>query len=134
MIRNVGAVLAGLTVGSIVNMGVVVLNATVLFPVPPDLDLQDPVQLQAWVAAAPITSLSVVILAHLAQAGIGGWVAARLGGSHPVPLALIVGGLSALGGIANLVNLSAPTWMWIELPLYFVVSGAAGWLVAHRRS
>lgn len=47
MLRNVGAVLAGLVVGVIVNMSLIMLNGMVLFPMPEGMDMNDPEQMNA---------------------------------------------------------------------------------------
>lgn len=133
MIRNIGAVIAGMVVGGVVNMAVVMVNAFVLFPMPPGTSFEDPEQMAAYIAGLPVIAWLIAILAHLLQAFVGGWVAARLGGSYPMVLALIVGGLSLLGGILNLIDLSAPIWMWAELPLYLGVAAVAGQIELARR-
>ena len=61
-------------------------------------------------------------------------VAARLGVSRPVLLAMIVGALSLAGGIANAVMLSPPAWTLIEMPLYLVVAWLAGKQVEKSRA
>jgi hypothetical protein len=133
MLRNVGAVLAGLVVGGVLNMLVLQVNTAILFPAPPGTDLADPAALGAYMATLPVTAFLVVVLAHQLQAFVGGWVAARLG-TAPVALALVVGALSALGGLGTLLLIPAPAWMWLELPLYFVVAWAAGALEVRRRA
>jgi hypothetical protein len=133
MLRNVGAVLAGLVVGMVVNMVVVQVNTAVLFPAPAGTDLNDPAQLSAFLATLPVGAWLVVVLAHLLQAFVGGLVAARLG-TAPIAVALVVGALSALGGLAALVMIAAPAWMWLELPLYFAAAWAAGALEVRRRA
>ncbi len=90
--------------------------------------------MKAFVAGLPVAALLFVIVAHLSQAFVGGWVAARLGRSHPMRLALIVGGLTLLGGVFNAINISAPAWMWIEMPLYLVVAAGAGRAEVRRRT
>ena len=72
--------------------------------------------------------------AHLGQAFVGGWVAARLGASRWMMLAMIVGVLSLAGGIANALMLSAPVWTWIEMPFYPVVAWLAGRMELARRA
>jgi hypothetical protein len=134
MIRNVGAVLAGLIVGSAVNMAFILLNTMVLFPMPAGTSMNDPAQMQAYIAGLPAAAFLVVIVAHLGQSFVGGWVAARLGGSRPVPLALIIGVLSLVGGVINLLSLHGPLWMWVEVPLYLVVAWLAGGLEQRRRA
>lgn len=134
MLRNVAAVLLGLFFGSLVNMALIVLNMGVLFPAPPDLDMNDPAQMGAYLSGLPAAAFLVVIAAHLGQAFVGGWVAARFGSSRPMLLALLVGALTMLGGVVNLVSLPAPAWMWVEVPLYLLVAAAAGRLETARRA
>ena len=133
MLRNVGAVLVGLVIGAILNMALVQLNL-VLFPFPTDVDLGSPEELAAAIRSMPPAAWILVFAAHLGQAFVGGWVAARLGASHPVALALVVGVVTMGGGIANAISLSLPAWTWVEMPLYLVVAFAAGRLEARRRA
>lgn len=132
MLRNVGAVLAGLIVGSILNMALIFANMAV-FPPPDGADLNDPTQLAAFLASAPPTVYILPILAHLTQALVGGALAARLGAAQPVTLASIVGGLTALGTLINLVLLSPPLWTWGELLLYPPVIRVASVWAARQR-
>ncbi len=73
MIRNILAVIAGLIVGMVVNMALVTLNAYVLFPMPPGTNMQDPEQLNAYMATLPTAAFFVVLAAHLGQSFVGGW-------------------------------------------------------------
>jgi hypothetical protein len=134
MIRNILAVVAGLAVGMAFNMAIIMANAYVLFPMPAGMDMADPEQMNAYVATLPFAAFLVVLVAHLGQSFFGGWTAARLAGSQPLPLAMIVGVLSLLGGIMNMMTIHGPTWMYIELPLYLAVAWAAGKLELRRRA
>ncbi len=133
IVRNIGAVILGLFVGSLANMGVIMLS-TKIWPMPEGLDMYDTQQMAAYVATLPAAAWGFAMAAHLSQAFVGGWVAARLGASHPMRLALIVAVLTLLGGVMNAINLSPPAWMWIEMPLYLVVGAAAGHLEVKRRA
>lgn len=132
MLRNLAAVLAGLVVGSAVNMALITLNMFVLFPAPAGFDMGDPVAMNAYVAGLPASAFLVVMAAHLGQALVGGWVAARLG-SRPVRLAMIVGVATLVGGAVNLMTIRGPDWMFIELPLYPLLALLAGRSVQARR-
>lgn len=134
MLRNIGAVLAGMVAGSLVNMALILLNSFVLFPMPPGTHFNTPEQVSAYLATLPAVAFVVVMLAHLGQSFVGGWVAARLGGSQPMMLALIVGAFSLLGGILNMMSIRGPAWTYIELPLYLVVAWAAGRIEQNRRA
>lgn len=132
MVRNIGAVLAGFFVGSLANMAIIMINFS-MFSGPEGLDMNDPEQMKVYLATLPVAAFLVAIVAHLAQAGLGGWLAARLGATRPVLLAMIVGGLTMVGGIVNMINIDGPAWMWVEMPLYLLVAWGAGTLEASRR-
>ena len=132
MLRNIAAVIAGLVVGMLVNMALVLLN-TVIFPLPDGVTMADSEALGAAVRDMPAVAWILVFAAHLGQAFVGGWVAARLGASRPLLLAMVVGVISLLGGIMNAVQLQTPAWTWIEMPLYLIVAWFAGSLVAKSR-
>ena len=86
-LRNIGAVVLGLFAGMAVNMGFIMLNSYMLFPMPEGIDMNDPEQMNAYVATLPTAAFLVVLLAHLGQSFVGGWVAARVGASRPMLLA-----------------------------------------------
>jgi hypothetical protein len=67
MLRNIGAVIAGMVVGMALNMALIQLNSLVLFPMPPGTDMNNPEQLNAYIASLPLTAFIVVVLAHLGQ-------------------------------------------------------------------
>jgi len=132
--RNVLGVIAGLAVGMSVNMALIMLNSRVLHPTPEGMDMMDPEQMNAYVASLPASAFIIVIAAHLGQAFVGGWVAAKVGSSRPVTLAMIIGVLSLIGGIMNMMSITeAPDWLVIELPLYLIVAWVAGRSVARSR-
>lgn len=132
--KNVIAVVVGLIAGMAVNMALVLLNTAVLHPAPEGLDMMDPEAMNEYIATLPTSAFLVVLAAHLGQAFVGGWVAAKLGASRPILLAMIVGVFSLVGGVMNLMSLTeSPTWMWIEVPLYLVVAWFAGRMVEKGR-
>ena len=131
MLRNVAAVVAGLVAGMVFNMALIQLN-TVFFPLPEGTTMADTPQMREAIKAMPGAAWILVMIAHLGQAFVGGWVAARLGASHRMALALVVGVLSLAGGVANAVMLDTPAWTWIEMPLYLVAAWFGGRLVESR--
>jgi hypothetical protein len=132
MLRNILAVIVGIIVGMALNMALIQLNSLVLFPIPPGTDMNNPEQLNAYIASLPATAFIVVVLAHLGQSFVGASVAARLGASHPMRLAMIVGTVALIGGLMAMSMVDGPDWMVIELPLYLLVAWAAGRLVVSR--
>jgi len=132
MIKNIFAVIIGLVVGMTVNMSLVMLNAYALFPMPEGTDMNNPEQMNAYVATLPTVAFSVVVAGHLGQSFVGGWVAARFASSRPMLLAMIVGVASLAGGIMSMMSIKGPAWFVIELPLYLVVAWLAGRMAANR--
>jgi len=144
MLRNLGAVFAGMIVGMALNMAIIMLNL-IFFPMPEGLSMEDREGFSAWAATLPDSAFILPMVAHLAQAFGGGWLAARLGASSPKPdrhplregplgLAMIVGVLSLVGGIMNALSMEIPSWMWIEMPFYLVLAWAAGNIEVKRRA
>lgn len=117
MIRNVLATVAGLVVGMCLNMALAMLNSYVLFPMPAGVTFEDAPGFAAYVASLPPVAFLVVIAAHVGQAALGAWVAARLAARRPLIPALVIGALTAVACVMNLLQLPGPAWMSIEVPL-----------------
>jgi hypothetical protein len=133
MFRNVIAVIIGIITGMALNMGILQVSY-LAYPIPEGLYINDPAQFQDYLDTLPATAFLVAMLAHLAQSFGGGWVAARLGSSRPMLLAMIVGALSLAGGVTMMTMVKGPAWMAIELPLYLVVAWIAGRMEQKRRA
>ena len=137
MIRNVVAVVVGLVAGMAVNMALVTLDVA-LYPMPEGVDFSDAEGVAAYMGTLPLAALLIVLAAHLSQAFVGAWVAARISSNQPmsVPMnvAMIVAGLTLFGGIVNMKSISMPTWMMVEFLLYMPLAYAAGRMEINRRS
>ena len=86
----------------------------------------DPAQSEAlaeWIATLPGQAFILVFVAHVLQAGLGAFVAAAMAKSRTP--AVVVIGLSVLGGVVNFINLweVTPLWMLLEFPVYFLLGG-----------
>ena len=132
IVRSILATIAGLVAGNLANMAIIQIN-TVLHPMPEGIDTSDMVKFGEYVAGLPMSALLTVTVAHLSQAFVGGWLAARLAASRPMLLAMIIAGLTMVGGIAMMMMVPHPAWMWIEVPLYFVVAWVAANVAVGRR-
>lgn len=134
MIRNALSLIAGYVLGSSLNMAITQFNMHILYPMPEGMSMSDPDQFNTYISNLPFVAFLVVILAHLSQAFIGGLVAARFGHSHPMRLAMAIGVLSLVGGIAAMAMIEGPAWLIVELPLYIAVAWVAGRLEEARRA
>lgn len=133
MIRNICAVLVGLIAGMALNMAIIMLD-TLLYPMPEGVSFEDKEGMAAYIESLPVIALLIVMLAHLGQAFVGGWIAAIISRNSSMVVAMIVGVLTLLGGLYNMSTLPLPAWMWIEVPLYLVAAWAAARLVLARRT
>ena len=133
MIRNTLAVIIGLAVGMIFNTGMVLLN-TELHPMPDGVDFNDAEGMSAYIAALPSMGWLLIVVAHVGQAFIGGLLAAAIGQSASMVVAMIVGVISMLLGIANLMSMPLPAWVWIEMPLYLLAAWFAARIVLAWRA
>ncbi|MBL6998151.1 MAG: hypothetical protein ISR75_06920 [Phycisphaerales bacterium] len=127
------AVIVGLIVGSAVNWGIGSLNV-VFFPMPEGVPWQDTDAIIAWIKTLPQQAFILVLLAHLSQSFVGGFVAALIAKQNMMCVALVVGAISMLAGIANMLMIHAPAWLWIEMPLYLVTAYFGAKIVMNMRS
>jgi hypothetical protein len=108
-IRNILAIVAGLVVGSIVNMGLITMSGHVIAP-PAGADVTTVEGLKASIHLFEPKHFIFPFLAHALGTFVGAAVAAFLGASRNVRLAMAVGALFFAGGAANVAMLPAPVW------------------------
>ena len=108
-IRTILAVLAGLAVGSVVNMGLVLLSPMVI-PPPPGVDVTDMESLAASMHLFQARHFVFPFLAHAGGTLVAAYLAVRIASGHRLKISMLVGSLFLLGGISNAVLLPAPGW------------------------
>ncbi len=118
------AAVVGLFVGMSMNWLLAVNINTSIWPLPEGIDPMDPASSEAfaeWIATLPGQAFILVFVAHVLQAGLGAFVAAAMSKSRTP--AVVVIGLSVLGGVVNFNNLweVIPLWMLLEFPVYFLL-------------
>ena len=109
MIRNILAVIAGLVVGSVVNMMLIKLGHMVV-ALPPGADVST---MEGVKAAMPMFGPEQFIFPFLAHAGgtlVGALIATMIASSHKFVIAMITGAFFLIGGIAAVIMLPAPLW------------------------
>ncbi len=110
IIRNSLAVLAGLVVGSIVNMALIYLGSALL-PPPPGVDVNDVASINAHIGEYSALQLLAPFVAHALGTLAGAFLTARMAASHPTVLALVIGAFFLLGGIMAVRMIpAAPVW------------------------
>lgn len=108
-IKNIVAVLIGIVLGSVVNMGLITASGHLIAP-PPGVNLADMDSLKASMHLFEPKHFLMPFLAHAVGSLAGAFGAAKLAANRSPLLALIVGGFFLLGGIASSFMLPAPAW------------------------
>ncbi|HAD12507.1 MAG TPA: hypothetical protein DCF33_08715 [Saprospirales bacterium] len=109
IIRNILAVIAGIIVGSIVNMGLIMISGSVI-PPPEGGDVTTPEGLKATMHLFQPKHFIFPFLAHALGTLAGAFLAAKLAANNHMKFALVIGGFFLLGGIASVFMLSGPMW------------------------
>jgi hypothetical protein len=124
-LRAILAVLLGLVIGSIVNMGLIMVSGRVI-PPPPGADLTTMEGLKASLHLFEARHFVFPFLAHALGALAGAFVAALLCPGRAAASAYAVGLFFLLGGIANVFMLPSPVWFSVvDLLLAYL---PAAWL------
>jgi hypothetical protein len=109
IVKNILVVIAGLIVGSVVNMSIIIGGSSVI-SLPEGVDPTNLESLKNGIHLFEPKHFLAPFLAHAIGTFIGAFVAARFGATKKMILALIVGGFFLLGGISNSVTIPAPMW------------------------
>lgn len=127
IVQCVLGVLAGLVVMYIVIAGIE-YGSHLLYPPPQGLDPKDTANLAAILAAAPFAALAMLVLAWVAGAFAGGWVAAKISRAWPRTAAVVVALFVLLGVIGMILIVpNHPTWvaiLGVVLPVPMALLGA----------
>lgn len=132
ILRNILAVIAGWVVGSIVNMILVIVGG-MLVPPPAGVNPMDPESIRASAHLFEAKHFVFPFLAHASGALAGALVASLIGVSKRVILALIIGVLNLVGGVAAALMIPAPAWfIAADLLIAYIPMAMLGWKLSGR--
>lgn len=130
--RNVAAVLLGLIIGSIVNMGIVILGPSVI-PPPAGVDVTNAESIASSMHLFEAKHFLAPFLAHALGTLVGAMIAWFIAVDKKDLAAWIVGGLFLAGGIYASTVIPAPTWfMAADVLLAYVPMAWLGMKLAAR--
>jgi hypothetical protein len=109
VLRNILAVLTGIVIGSIVNMGIITVSSSII-PPPHGADVTTMEGLKASIHIFEPKHFLMPFLAHAIGTLAGAFLAALIGTKQKMRCALIVGVFFLIGGIANIFMLPSPLW------------------------
>ena len=125
-LRNVLAGIAGAILGSLVNGFLIEISGKVI-PPPDGADVTTLEGLKASIHLFEPKHFVFPFLAHALGTLTGAFVAAKLAATHKMRIALGIGVLFLLGGIANCFMLPAPVWfMAVDVIVAYIPMGYLG--------
>lgn len=109
MIRNILAVIAGIVIGSIVNMTLINVGHAVV-GLPPGADVSTMEGVRAAMQQFTPVHFVVPFVAHAGGTLVGTFIAALIAASHKMKIAIGIGIFFLLGGVAAGIYLGSPMW------------------------
>ncbi len=134
IIRNILAIVLGVVIGGVVNMGLIVLGP-MLIPAPPGVEVTSTESLAASIHLFEPKHFLFPFLAHALGTLVGALIAYLVAASHKFTFAIVVGVFFLFGGITNAFLIPAPTWfIIIDLVAAYVPMAVLAILIARRIS
>lgn len=109
ILRNILAVIAGVVVGSVVNMSIITVGPMVI-PAPEGVDMSDMDKFAENLRLLEPANFMAPWLAHALGTLVGACISAKLATSHKMMFALGIGVFFLLGGITMVSMYGGPLW------------------------
>ena len=109
ILRNVLAIITGVIVGSVVNMGIINISGSII-PPPEGSDLTTMEGLKAAMHLFEPQHFIFPFLAHALGTFVGAFLAALIAATHKMKFAFAIGFFFLIGGIYMVVLLPSPLW------------------------
>lgn len=109
IIKNSLAVILGIVIGSIINMGIIMISGSII-PPPEGADITTMEGLKQSLHLFQPKHFIFPFLAHALGTLIGAIITVLVATTHKLKLALVIGFVFLIGGIINTYLLPSPTW------------------------
>jgi len=111
-IKNILSVIAGLVIGSIVNMGLITISGSII-PLPEGVDNTTIEGLKESMHLFQAKHFIFPFLAHALGTLVGAYLAAKIAATKKITFAMIIGFFFLAGGIFSVTMLPSPSWFSI---------------------
>jgi len=134
IIRNILAVIAGVILGMMVNMGLVMLGPMII-PPPEGVNMTNMESINASIHLLQPKHYIFPFLAHSLGTLVGAFLAAKLAATHKMKFAIGIGAFFLLGGAAAAMQLAkSPLWFKIlDLGIAYLPMGWLGGRLASSK-
>ena len=133
ILKNILAIIAGIIIGSVVNMGIIMISGSII-PPPNGADVTTSEGLKASMHLFQPKHFVLPFLAHSLGTFSGALIAAIIAANHKMKFALGIGVFFLAGGIASVFMLPSPTWFTVLdlLGAYLPLAYFAGKLIVKK--
>lgn len=133
IVKNILAVIAGLILGSIVNMGIIILSGSII-PPPEGADNTTMEGLKATMHLFEPKHFIMPFLAHALGTLVGAFAAAKIAANRKMLFALLIGAFFFVGGAISASSLGGPIWFnALDLIVAYFPMAYLGWKLADSR-
>jgi hypothetical protein len=130
ILKNILAVIAGIMVGSVVNMAIITVGP-ILIPPPEGVDMSDMGNFAENLNLLEPANFIAPWVAHAVGTLAGAFIAARLAASHKMRFALGIGVFFLMGGIMMVSMFGGPVWFAVlDLVAAYLPMGFLGGMLA----
>ncbi|MDO6472263.1 hypothetical protein [Maribacter sp. 1_MG-2023] len=134
VLKNILAVVAGIVVGSIVNMGIIMVSGSII-PPPEGGDITTMEGLKASMHLFEPKHFIFPFLAHALGTLVGAVIATKIAATRKMTMALLVGLFFLIGGTANIAMLGGPMWFTaLDIIVAYMPMGYLGYMLAKKNS
>ncbi|SKB48009.1 hypothetical protein [Maribacter arcticus] len=130
--KNVLAVVAGIIIGSIVNMGIIMISGSII-PPPEGGDITTMEGLKSTMHLFEPKHFLFPFLAHALGTLVGAFVAAKIAATRKQLMALLIGVFFLIGGSISISMLDGPMWFnALDLLMAYIPMAYLGWMFANK--
>lgn len=132
VVKNILAVVAGIVVGSLVNMGIIMISGSII-PPPEGADITTMEGLKASIHFFEPKHFIFPFLAHALGTLVGAVIATKIAATRKLFMALLVGLFFLIGGTANIAMLGGPMWFTaLDIIVAYMPMGYLGYMLAKK--
>lgn len=133
IVRNILAVIAGVILGGMANMAIIMLSGSII-PPPEGVDPSNMESLKANMHLFEAKHFIMPFLAHAVGSFVGALVAALLAATRKMQIAIGLGIWTLIGGIMAASMIPSPTWFIIvDLGLAYIPTAFIAGRLASKR-
>ncbi len=132
-LRNILAVIAGAVVGSLVNMGIIMVSGSII-PPPEGVDNTTVEGLKAGIHLFQPKHFLFPFLAHALGTFVGALLTAFIATNRKLLFAMIIGVFFLAGGVGNIMILPSPLWFTLVdlIGAYLPIAILAAWIAKSK--